>query len=53
MQLPADILELGPVVFVLLAPLVYALVRARNATRADFIFNSGRTGTLATVAGIV
>ncbi|MCD7060703.1 sodium:solute symporter family transporter [Pelagibacterium xiamenense] len=53
MPLPADMFELGPVIFVLFAPLVYALVRARNTTRADFIFNSGRTGTLATVAGIV
>lgn len=53
MHMPADILGLGPIVFVLLAPLVYALVRTRNATRADFIFNSGRTGALATVAGIV
>ncbi|WP_367718256.1 hypothetical protein AB2N04_08240 [Nitratireductor sp. GISD-1A_MAKvit] len=35
------------------APLVYALVRARHSTRADFIYNSGRTGLLATVCGIV
>ncbi|KFB08994.1 sodium:solute symporter family transporter [Nitratireductor basaltis] len=53
MHSPADILELAPIVFVLFAPLAYALVRARDTTRADFIFNSGRTGTLATVAGIV
>ncbi|MHA7881759.1 sodium:solute symporter family transporter [Nitratireductor rhodophyticola] len=53
MYSPFDILEFGPIVFVLFAPLVYALARARNATRDDFIFNSGRTGLLATIAGIV
>lgn len=53
MHSPSDLFELAPIVFVLFAPLVYALMRARNATRDDFIFNSGRTGLLATIAGIV
>ncbi len=37
----------------LLGPLVYAFWRSRKGTRADYIFNSGRTGLLATVAGII
>jgi len=45
--------ELAVLGTVLLGPLFYALWRNREASRADFIFNSGRTGLPASVAGIV
>lgn len=34
-------------------PTLYALLRVRSGTRADFIFNSGRTGLTGTLAGII
>jgi Na+/proline symporter len=37
----------------LLSPLIYAIWRGRGGTRADYIFNSGRTGLVASVAGII
>jgi Na+/proline symporter len=38
---------------VLVGPLLYALWRARQTSRDDFLFNSGQTGLVATMAGIV
>ena len=37
----------------LLGPLIYAFWRSRGGTRADYIYNSGRTGLIASVAGII
>jgi Na+/proline symporter len=37
----------------LVGPFVYALWRSRKGTLSDYVFNSGRTGLLGTVAGIV
>ena len=37
----------------LIGPLVYAFWRSRKATRADYLFNAGRTGLVASVAGII
>lgn len=34
-------------------PTAYALMRAREGSRADFLYNSGRTGFWATLAGVV
>lgn len=34
-------------------PITYALISSRGASREDFIYNSGRTGLVATVAGII
>lgn len=34
-------------------PITYALISSRGTSREDFIYNSGRTGLVATVAGII
>lgn len=48
-----DRLRLIAVGAVVLLPLVYALLRSRRITRADFMYNSDQTGLLQTVAGII
>ncbi|MDQ0314691.1 sodium:solute symporter family transporter [Amorphus orientalis] len=48
-----DGVRLTAVATAVLLPLLYALVRSRRITRADYIYNSDDTGLAQTVAGII